>query len=209
MYKYSAELLNTEPENTKYVDQFNNSNDLIKNWYHIHYNTSPITVEQKRISKLNHIYDSGKLPLSGHGLEMAFGFGESIYVLLNWYKNITMDAFDFNPLLSKIIPFIKDLYDQKINDMWIGDSQKISKPDNYYDFINSCSFFEHLPEEVYWNTIKETIRVLKPGKYLGCYLDKGKNYGEHIRCVPIEQTKKELQSIGFLCINDYIYQKPK
>jgi ubiquinone/menaquinone biosynthesis C-methylase UbiE len=205
-FQYSVEALMNDSENVKYIQRFNCANDLIKNWYDTHYNGRRVNVIQNRIKKLNHIYNHGEVPLCGHGLEMAFGFGESIFVLSQWYKNITIDAFDFNPLLGKIIPFIKEL-NEKVLEMWIGDAQKIPKPDNYYDFINSCSFFEHLPEDVFWNSVKEAYRVLKRGKMMGVYLDEGENKGEHIRCAAVDQTKKELESVGFVAINNYLYQK--
>ena len=208
MFEYSKEYLMTEPENVKYVEKFSCPNDLIEKWYDINYNGAHKKVMENRIDKLNHIYQNGKIVLDGHGLEMAFGFGESIYVLMGWYKNITMDAFDFNPLFRKIIPLMKGLHKDRLIDVWIGDAQNIPKLDNCYDFINSCSFFEHLPDDVYWNVIRECYRVLKPGKVLGVYLDGGRNNGEHIRCVPVSQTKKELESIGFVYLQDYLYQKP-
>lgn len=205
----SAEALEHEPENTKYLDTFNSAEDLVNNWYHTHYKGSKSSVFQNRVRKLNHIYDNGSLSLSGHGLELAFGFGESIYVLSKWYDNIVIDGFDFMRLLGRIMPFIKELNGPKVGELWIGDARSTGKPDNHYDFINSCSFFEHLPENVFWPVIKECYRVLKPGGIMGCYLDPGPNYGEHVRCVPVEQTKQELESIGFITVNDYVYRKPQ
>lgn len=207
-FEYTIEYLMNEPENTKYVEKFNSAQDLVTHWYNTHYNGSHLKVIDKRIKKLNNIYDNGKAPIKGYGLEMAFGFGESIYVLLNWYKDIKLDALDFNPLFSKIIPHLKDLSGSRLLDIWIGDAQKTGKPDSYYDFINSCSFFEHLPEDVYWNVVRECYRILKHGGTFGVYLDEGANYGEHIRCVPVAQTKKELESIGFISVSNYLYQKP-
>lgn len=208
MFEYSVEYLMQEPENVKYINQFNSADDLKNNWYNIHYNHSPIKVIDKRIKKLNNIYNNGKIPVKGHGLEMAFSFGESIYVLMNWYKDITLDGLDFNPLLGKIIPYIKELNGERVQDLWIGDAQNVPAGDGYYDFINSCSFFEHLPEDVYWNIVNECYRLLKPNGFLYVYLDEGKNYGEHIRCVPVEQTKMELEKIGFISVNNYIFRKP-
>ena len=210
MFNYSKEALMVEPENVKYVEQFNYATDLVTHWYNIHYNKAIKTVTENRIEKLNHIYNHEKTPLllSGHGLELAFGFGESIYVLMRWYRDVTMDAFDFNPLFAKIIPLLKELNGSRLQDVWVGDAQNIPKPDNHYDFINSCSFFEHLPEDVYWNVIRECYRILKPGALLGVYLDEGQNGGEHIRCVPVSQTQKEVESIGFITLNSYLFQKP-
>lgn len=202
------DLVVNSAENIKYINRFNSSTDLIEQWYNIDYNSRHVL--KRREFKLQHIYGSkkDKVYLKGHGLEMAFGFGESIYVLMQWYKDITLDALDFNPLLTKIVPYIKTLNGDRLKDIWIGDAQNIPKSDNYYDFINSCSFFEHLSEGVYWNILTEAYRVLKRGGYLGVYVDVGKNgSGEHIRCVPLDQTKKELCQIGFSSINNYLYIK--
>ena len=207
MFEYSKEFLMNDPENTKYVETFNTPEDLVNKWYNVRYNNASKRVIDNRIDKLNNIYNNGKLPINGHGLEMAFGFGESIYVLLNWYKDIKLDALDFNPLFNKIAPLIKELNGERLSEIWIGDAQNVPKTDGYYDFINSCSFFEHLPEDVYWNVAKECYRLIRPGGLLYLYLDGGQNYGEHIRCVPVEQTKKEMESIGFVSISNYIYRK--
>lgn len=206
MHFETAEEYAVDKDNIKYVNQMQVPSDMVNKWYNIHYNfdakKNPKTVIENRIDKINNIYDGGKLDVVGKALELGFCFGESLYVLQQWYPDVVFDALDFCPLFSKLIPLIKGLLGKNIDDMWIGDAQQIPKPDNYYDFINSASFFEHLPEDVYLNTLRECMRVLKPGKIMGVYLD------HHAGFVSIEQTKKELISNGFISVTDYIFRKP-
>ena len=202
MHFETAEEYTVDPENIKYVNKMNVPSDLVDHWYSIHYNGSPKKVIDNRIEKINHIYNNGQLDVSGRALELGFSFGESLYVLHKWYPNVVFDAFDFCQLFSKLIPLMKDLLGRGLDEIWIGDAQNIPKPNDYYDFINSASFFEHLPDEVYYNVIRECLRVLKPGKMMGVYLD------HHAGFVSVEKTRKELESIGFIAVTDYLFRKP-
>lgn len=122
------------------------------------------------------------------------------------YKQITFDCFDFNSELQKIIPILRNHYKDRLKDIWIGNSQNIPKDDNTYDWVNSCDFFEHLYEEQYWGTIRELYRVLKSKGVLGVFVGQFETEG-HVRIVRPQQTKKELESIGFQSITEYLYQK--
>ena len=160
--------------------------------------------KKKQVDKLKMLY--GKSGIKGHGLECAFSCGTSLYWLANLYPKLTFDAFDFNYVLVKIIPFIKEILGDRLKEIWIGNAMDIKKPDNHYEWINSCDFFEHVPEAAYWPIIKEVYRILKPGGLLGVYVGQPKLV-QHIRIVPPEQTKKELESIGFNALSDYLYTK--
>ena len=202
MHFETAEEYTVDPENIKYVNQMKVPSDLFDKWYNTHYNGSKKKVIDNRIDKINNIYNNGSLDVSGRALELGFSFGESLYVLHNWYPNVVFDAFDFCQLFSSLIPLMKGLLGKSLDDVWIGDAQNIPKEDNYYDFINSASFFEHLPKEVYDNVLKECFRVLKPGKMIGVYLD------HHVGFVSVEQTKSEMVSAGFIPVTDYVFRKP-
>jgi len=84
--------------------------------------------------------------------------------------------------------------------------QIIPKSNDYYDFINSCSVWEHLPNEVYWNVLKECYRVLKPNGLMGVYVDQGSNE-QHIRSAPPYKTRQEMEKVGFIAKSDYLYTK--
>lgn len=199
------ELYDNDHETTSIVESINCFEDLKNNWILNKYNNNNKTIIERRNEKIKNIYHSN-LYVDGRGLELAFGLFTSCYWLLNKYDNITLDGIDFNDNLSKLIPFIKEEYKNKIDDFWIGDMQRINKPNNHYDFINSCSVWEHLPDKVYWNTLKECYRILKPGGFIGVYVDQTKNE-QHIRVVPPSTTKTEMESIGFKAYNNYLYYK--
>ena len=79
---------------------------------------------------------------------------------------------------------------------------------NYYDWINCCDFFEHVPEAAYWLILKEVKRVLKPGGLMGVYVGQPKLV-QHIRIVPPEQTRKEMESVGYKALSNFLYTKEK
>lgn len=160
---------------------------------------------RRRHRKIMHQYKGIKL--KGHGLELAFGWGTSTKWLLENYEDITLDGLDFSEYMEKNIPILRDIFGDRIRDFWRGDVQEIEKPDNHYDFINSCSVFEHLPDCVYWNTLKECYRVLKPGGLMGVWLDRGEQDGQHLRMDKPKVTRRDMESVGFKAIHNYLYTK--
>ena len=193
------------------LQTFNHASDLITKWYRKPRDgRNSNTPEQGREEKMLHCYENkGNVKkLIGKGLELGFGLGTSTHWLLEKNNNIVLDGIDFQTNLQKIIPFLKELYGEKIGDYSIGDMQQINKPDSYYDFINSSSIWEHLTDEVYWNTLKECYRVLKPQGKIYVYVDQSApNIGEHIRVVGPEVTRREMESIGFKGLTNYVYRK--
>ncbi|MDB3944465.1 methyltransferase domain-containing protein [Gammaproteobacteria bacterium] len=94
-----------------------------------------------------------------------------------------------------------------MRDCWCADMSSIAKPADYYNFINSCSVFEHLPDCVYPHTLRECFRALKPGGVIEVYLNT--DIGEiHIRIDPVEKTRDDMENVGFTAINDYFFIKP-
>lgn len=162
--------------------------------------------QEKRNAKISHCWNN-KISPSGRGLELAFGFGTSLKWLTSRY-DVIMDAVDFSEYLQILEPYFREEFGEKLGDVWKGDISKIDKPDNYYDFINSCSVFEHLPDIVYYNCLNECYRTLKHGGLIGVYLDKGDAHGEHLRMDSIETTKKDMENVGFEAITYYVYKKP-
>jgi ubiquinone/menaquinone biosynthesis C-methylase UbiE len=177
------------------VNSIKTKDDLWKKWFDKNL--------PKRHKKIINIYKNVKL--SGHGLELAFGLGTSTQWLIDNYPNITLDGIDFNEHLIPLIPVLKTI-SHRIKDFWIGDASFINKPDDHYNFVNSCSFFEHLPSEVYWEVLKECYRVLKPNGLLGVYLDTSKGK-QHIRLRPAKVIRKEVESMGFNALTDYLFEK--
>lgn len=160
--------------------------------------------EKKKILRLRTAYKNKEL--NGHGLECAFACGNSLFWISKLFPNVTYDAFDFNYALKKIIPFIKEIHNERLKEIWIGNAMDIPKPDNYYEWINCGDFFEHLPEEAYWKVLKEIKRVLKPGGLLGVIVGQVKLI-QHIRIVAPLKTKEELESVGFKGLSNYLFTK--
>jgi cyclopropane fatty-acyl-phospholipid synthase-like methyltransferase len=159
----------------------------------------------KRHIKIINIWNN--IQLNGHGLELGFNWGGSVKWLLDRYSNIKIDGIDFSPYMQGNVDVFKEVYGDRVHDFWEASINKIDKPDNYYDFINSCSIFEHLPDCIYYDTIKECYRTLKPNGYLGVYLDTGRAEGTHIRMDSLAVTKADLLSVGFIQINNYLFKK--
>jgi ubiquinone/menaquinone biosynthesis C-methylase UbiE len=185
--------------------RFKVASDLIDLWYRKPRKGDGKTPEEGRTKKMLKCYEGEEV--TGLGIELAFGFGTSTHWLMERYDNIVMDGLDFQAHFINVAKFLKELYGDKIGDYSIGDIQTTGKPDNHYDFINSSSVWEHLTEDVYWNTLNECYRILKPGGRIYVYADQGPKGGEHIRVVPPEVTRKEMEKVGFKAITNYIYTK--
>lgn len=136
-------------------------------------------------------YDS----LGGRLLELGFNSGFTMYWLSQKYPNLTIDGLDFNYALEPIISLIKEAV-PGVKDLWIGNVRKIDKPDNYYDYITSLDFFEHLPETVYEETLLECKRLLKPGGLIWVYFGKPKQ-AEHINIREDKIVIEDFERVGF------------
>lgn len=190
--------------------------DLEREWLLWHWSATQVTMH-RRHNKIRNIYQpDGHKPylISGRILELAFGLGESLYWFLsgNYYQFDCrfvkqFDMIDFNPRLRIVGEILKGAYPDKIGEIMIGDIQQVPQPDGTYDMINACSILEHLPEDVYWNTLKELFRLTHSGSLVGVYNDMGPG-GQHIRVVPVEQTVREMEKIGFQAETEYMFRKP-
>ena len=161
--------------------------------------------QKKRNKKIVHCW-GGDVKPSGKGLELAFGFGTSLKWLTSRF-DVVMDGIDFADYVQTLIPYFREDMGDKIGELWQGDVANIEKPDEHYDFINSCSVFEHLPDIVYYDCLKECYRILKPGGLMAVFLDSGPPHGEHLRMDPPEVTRKDMEAVGFEAITDYLYRK--
>jgi len=179
--------------------------DLVSKWWMHDHHGKGGTVLCRRDAKMQVVW--GCTILRGRGLELGFGFGTSLWWLGSRFSNIVVDAVEVSPLFAKLIPFLKELLGNRLDDAWIGDAQGIPKPDGYYDFINASSLFEHLPETVYWNVVRECFRLLMPGGGLGVWVDQDRDE-QHVRVVAADQTRRELESVGFKALSDYLFCKP-
>ena len=137
--------------------------------------------------------------LSGHLLELGFNSGLTAHRLAKRYPDLLVDGIDFNPALEKIIPFIKGFL-PNIGDIWLGDTQSINKPDNHYHYITSIDYFEHLPRLVYYKTLRECKRVLKPGGIIWVYFGKPPNE-EHINRRDDVSVIDDFERLGFSLVN--------
>lgn len=161
---------------------------------------------KKRHQKISHIWGTMD-ELTGHGLELGFNWGGSIKWLLDRYPEVTLDGVDFAPYIFGNVPVFKEVFGERVVDFMEASCSKIPKPDGTYDFINSCSVFEHLPDCVYWDTLKECRRLLKEGGLLGVYLDEGRAEGKHLRMDPVGVTVADLEKNGFERVTNYLFRK--
>ena len=206
-FEYSEQAYADDEQTNEELTRFENPFDLVSRWYLHDFHGHGHPVIAVRQAKLAHPY--GDVPtLEGHGLELAFGYGESMFWLLSRYPNITLDGCDFCRTHDKLIPLFKGLFGTRVGDLWIGDAADVPKHDETYDFINCASFFEHLPDDVYWAVARESFRLLKPGGRLFVWVDTDVG-GQHIRVVPPDQTRREMESLGFIAESDYRFRKPE
>lgn len=191
-----------EEYNERIVASMSHAEHLITKWYHAPFGGS--TPAKNRDSKMRVCYDG--FNVEGNGLELAFGLGTASLWLLEKFPNIILDGVDFQRRFDKIGAFLKELYPYSVGDYWIGDICDMPKDDDFYDFINSSSVWEHLTEEVYWAALKECYRVLKPNGKIFVYVDQTEG-PEHIRVKSHSEILKEMQSVGFKPINEHVYAK--
>ena len=147
--------------------------------------------------------------LSGTGLELGFNWGGSLKWLLDRYPDVVMDGVDFSSYMIENAPVFKEVFGDRARDFMEASCHEVPKPDETYDFINACSMFEHLPECIYWQTIRECWRLLKPGGLIGVYLDQGRAFGTHLRMDLVDVTVKDMTANGFTRITDYRFMKVK
>ena len=159
----------------------------------------------KRFNKMAHFLYHIK-DLEGIGLELAFGFGESLAILFETYPKLIMDCFDFSRSVRKLIPIFKSEY-PRIRHIWVGRCEQIPIKNNQYDFINAQSIFEHLNNEQFHLTLQECFRVLKPNGIMGVWVDQGNDGKQHIRCKPHNLAAKEISKYGFKPLTDHIFRK--
>ena len=138
--------------------------------------------------------------LEGRLLELGFNSGLTVHRMAKKYPLLYVDGIDFNPALKKIVPFIKDFL-PNIQDIWLGDTQMTGKPDDYYDFITSFDYFEHLPALVYAATLWESRRVLKSGGLMWVYFGKPDN-PEHINRREDRSVIEDFKQMGFSLVDD-------
>jgi len=187
------QIYEKDTETQEIVDSINSPEDLINKYYNQKFG-NPKTIIQRRNFKMQHAWKA--IQLNGHGLELAFGLGTSIYWLCKRFPDITLSGIDFADHYRPMLKHLRGLFPARIGGIWINSVENMNWiAGNYYDFINSSSVFEHLPDHVYFKTIDECYRVLKPGGLMGVYVDQSKCL-QHIRIVKPKQTRKELVKIA-------------
>ena len=146
--------------------------------------------------------------LKGLGLELAFGFGSALLVIVDNYPDIIMDAFDWSDSMAKLIPIFERDLKGRVRKVWQGSCESIPMPDNTYDFVDAQSIFEHLTDDQYDKTLKECYRVLKPGGLLGVWVDQTPDKKQHTRCKPHDKAAAEVVTYGFKKITNHVFRKP-
>jgi len=153
---------------------------------------------QNYINRWKHWFDG--IELNGRILDIGFQDGKTLYQLSQKYLDLKIDALDFNPGLSKAIPFFKKLM-PNLHDIWIGDCQVVNKPDGYYDYIHCLDFFEHLPHDIYLKTIRECHRLLENDGIMFVYVGKT-DATAHIHFISNETVISDMEYGGFKFIQN-------
>lgn len=135
------------------------------------------------------------IELSGLGLDLGFATGKALFWLQNLYPKVQFDALDFNPSVLKVIPYLQEVV-PAIREFLVCDCTRIERPDDSYDFVTSLDFYEHLPEETYFLSLREVLRLLKPEGRLFLYIGKTK-LPEHINLRSNEQVISDCGKRGF------------
>jgi len=135
------------------------------------------------------------IDIKGRILDLGFQNGKTLYQLSQHYPDVKIDALDFNFALSNAIPFYKKLM-PNLDDIWIGDCQHVDKPDGYYDYIHCIDFYEHLPPEVYLQSIQESRRLLKDNGTMFVYVGKTDAMA-HIHLISNNEVIKDMEQFGF------------
>jgi len=154
---------------------------------------------QNYINRWKHWFKNINI-MGGRILDIGFQDGKTLYQLSQRYPDLKIDALDFNPGLSKAIPFLKKLM-PNLDNIWIGDCQTVNKPDGYYDYIHCLDFFEHLPHDVYLKTIQECHRLLKTDGAMYIYIGKT-DATAHIHLISNETVISDMECRGFKFIKN-------
>lgn len=201
--KYTLADYKSDSFRNSLIKSINSIEDLKERWWNHKFHGIPVL--ERRRHKMSGPYKNIDR-LEGHGLELGFAMGTSVAVLLERYPNITLDLLDFNDDLRKI-GLILQKYSPRIKQLYWGNSARMDFSDSKYDFVNSQSFFEHLTEDVYWDTLSEIKRVVKPNGFLFVYVDQtgGPGNPEHIRVRGHKKIRNEIGSYGFEPVSDFVF----
>jgi len=135
--------------------------------------------------RINNVLSNLNLKSSDKILDLGCGAG----TFTSEIKKITPDVvgLDYNDDAIKIceekgIKVIKSL------------SHSIPVEDNTFDIITAVDFFEHIPETVSIETLKECNRILKPGGRIAIY-SPNKDIYEFFRFNPLHIGLKKIEEI--------------
>lgn len=183
-FEYTVEWYSTEYIKD-WIGKCNSSDDLIKRYAELW--------KTRHGHKFREFFK--EVHLDGKVLELGFNSGKTTYWLSKRYKNIEIDAVDFNEGLRDLAPLMFKV-NKQLKNVWIRDCRSIDREDGYYDSIISLDFFEHLPEDVYFESLAECKRLLKVGGRLFVFFGKG-DLAEHINVRQNRQVIRELRDMGF------------
>ncbi len=135
------------------------------------------------------------ISMAGKCLELGFQCGKTAYWMKEKWPEITLDILDWNEELGTLGEVIKEA--ANINEVFLQDCQKIDKEDGYYDNIFSLDFYEHLPEEAYFNSMEEVHRLLGPEGRFFVFMGKGRHHASHINVRALTTIVNDVESKGF------------
>jgi len=137
--------------------------------------------------------------LKGNLLELGHNDGKSAFYLGKECVNLErIDCVDFNESLKSLEAPLRELV-PKIDNIWYTDCRDIPKPNEYYNVINCADFYEHLPTDIYHDSMKECYRLLNPGGFMCVFFGKGTGpqHPEHINVLCDEQVIVDMYTHGF------------
>jgi hypothetical protein len=134
------------------------------------------------------------IEIEGRGLELGFQCGKTAHWIKSKYPDLVLDILDWNEELKKIVEPIREI--SAVNEIFFQDCQDIQKDDGFYDNVFSLDFYEHLTEDIYFNSIKEVHRLLPDGGKFFVFLGHTK-HPAHINVRPVPTIVRDIASRGF------------
>lgn len=109
------------------------------------------------------MYDAARAPEVSRALEIGCGQGDALPEIARRFAPQSLDAFDLDAgQVARARRRAQDRVGPELAlQLWVGDAEQISAPDEHYDAVFEFTIFHHIPD---WRrALREVRRVLRPG----------------------------------------------